>query len=156
MKPTALIFALISLAYSSLFATTLETAPITGDDIKNILDLNANKFQVSFDSPRRVTLRCESWGSGKHKQDFPLNGLTKTITLLTYAPAPRDGVPVIPLHFWITGAEGTTYSSFSFDSSKTKAWRSGIIDGVFTIAAFETKDFSKTPVYRIQVLTSDE
>ena len=73
---------------------------------------------------------------------------------MTYVPA--DGGPIKPLRFWITGAEGTYHSSFAFDSSKAKFWRTEIIDGVFTIRASETMDFTGPLAYRIQILSTEK
>jgi len=131
--------------------TSMETSPITGNDLISILELNVQKTKISFDSPKSVIFR---WESQETSKEIPVKGATKAVSLMTYVPT--DGGPIKPLRFWITGAEGTYSSCFAFDSSKAKFWRSEIIDGVFTIRASETMDFSGPLAYRIQILSTEK
>ena len=131
MKSLSLILALITITHSLFAEPTMKTAPISGDDITNMLGLKTSKTTVTFNSPKNVILRCESNGSSR---DFPITGLSESITLLTHIPS--EGGPIRPCHFWITGAGRTTSSSFAFDSSKAIFTRSEIIDGTYTVSAF--------------------
>jgi hypothetical protein len=162
MKKLLILLSLLCVAGPSLFATRFENAPISSDDVAKMLALNANKYVLTFDSPKHAVLKYES---PTGTQEVPLAGLTSTVTLLTYVPSdngpnPIDGFsgnkpargPLKPLYFWFSGANGSTFTSFWFDASKTNTIRTEFIKGVFTISAYEFPGTSKTPLYRIQVL----
>ena len=150
MKTTSSILAIILLA-PSLFAASTESSPITGDDIAHILELDAHKDVVSFGSPKVVTLHWESSGQSK---DIQLKSKTSYVRLLRYIPS--DGGSIKPLNFWISTDDGsTTSSSFSVDTSKTHFWKSQMVNDVFTVTAYETEDFTQPPVYKIEILSSN-
>jgi hypothetical protein len=135
-------------------ATTWDTLPVTPGDVAQILELKPSdyritKTQLTFDGPKKVTLRHTS---GSTTRDLTLPGVSPSVTLLTYIP--KEGGNVKPLNFWVTGSGGGTSSSFAIDTTKVKFTQSEIIDGVFTIRGAIDKDVSH-PEYEIQILTSD-
>jgi hypothetical protein len=147
-------FALLITA-GALNATTYDTLPVTGADVAQVLELNPADYQITktsidFGAPKYVTLR---FTPGSNARDFPISGMSSSITLLTYVP--KDEGQFKPLRFWVSGSGGGIHSSFPFDSSKVKFTQSTILDGIFTIRASETEDFSK-PTYKIEILTSDK
>ncbi|CAN5467363.1 hypothetical protein BH09VER1_BH09VER1_26090 [soil metagenome] len=138
-----------------LAGASYETMPVTGADVAQALELNPSNYQINktlieFDHPKHATFRYSSLG---HTREIAISGVSPSLTLLTYVP--KDGGPVKPLKFWVTGTGGAIYSSVAFDSSKVKYTKSGIVDGVFTIIASASKDFTN-PEYTIQILTSDK
>jgi hypothetical protein len=142
---------LIFISSSAAIAASTESSPITGDDIVEILQLDAHKDAVSFKSPKLVTLHWESMGQSK---DIKLKSPTSSVRLLRYIPS--EGGPIKPLHFYISSDTGaTTYSSFSIDTSKTHFWKSQMVNDVFTVTAYETEDFTQPPVYKIEILPSN-
>ena len=151
MKTTITLVLLTFVSLSLHSETIMETAPITGDDLASVLNLNIEKTKILFDSPKIVTLR---WETPTNSQEYRLDTATKDASLMTYISA--EGGPDKMLHFWISGAGACISSYFSFDSSKAKYRRSEIIDGVFTIIGSENKDFTGTLAFRIQVLNKNE
>jgi hypothetical protein len=147
MKTAANLIALCLLFNSTAFAASTESSPITGDDIAELLQLNAHKDAVLFKSPKLVTLHWESMGQSN---DLKLKSPTSSVRLMRYIPS--DGGAIKPLHFWISSDDGsTTYSSFSIDTSKAHFWKSQMVNDVFTVTAYETVDFTKPPVYKIEI-----
>jgi hypothetical protein len=151
MKSIDKLITLLLLISSSAFAASTESSPITGDDIVEILQLDAHKDAILFNTPKLVTLHWESMGQSK---DIKLKSPTSSVRLLRYIPS--EGGPIKPLHFYISSENGaTTYSSFSIDTSKTHFWKSQMVNDVFTVTAYETEDFTQPPVYKIEILTSN-
>jgi len=143
------IFILASLPLATRAETTRETVPITGNDIVNILKLDAVKNEIDFGSDRYATLRFEAYG---HKFEQTLDSKDSKVTLLSYIPS--DGGNVKMLSLWFAGSRESIGYSYSVDTTKNRYTKTGIIDGLFTIIAAETKDF-KNPNYKIQIIPSD-
>jgi len=130
----------------------MDSLPITVADVGQVLELNPSdyhitKTKIDFDSPKKVTLR---YASASNSRDWKIPGKSSSVIFLTYVP--KSGGPIKPLKFWIAGSQGATHSAFPFDTSKVKFTKSEIINGIFTVRASKTEDFSD-PEYKIQILT---
>jgi hypothetical protein len=154
MKSIIVLF-LISLTSPVLAETSFDSLPVTGSDIAEVLELHPSDYQITktlinFGSPKQIIFRYTSLGQTR---DLKLPGISPSVTLLTYVP--KDGGPIKPLRFWITGSGGAISSAFAFDTNKAKFRRSGLVDGIFTVITSDKGDFSD-PEYTIKVLTSDK
>ena len=78
-------------------------------------------------------------------------GVSQSVTLATCVP--KDGGPVKPLRFWLSGSGGAIASSFAIDTSKVKFTRSGDINGAFAVVGVATEDSSKSE-YQLQIVAS--
>lgn len=133
---------------------TYSTPPLTGDDIKEMLELRASKHRVDFEKPKHVKVVIEVLD--QETKEIPLDGPCKYVTIMTYVPD-KEGPPNLPkqLHYWISTDRSGHYSSFFFDASRTKYTKSGIQDGTLTIKASYNSEFTDKPTYSIKVVATD-
>jgi hypothetical protein len=83
MKTIALIIALIPIL---AFADTFESESLSGSDLAAILQINAFKNKITFDSSKELIMR---YTSGKSHQDFPIGNIQR-LSLVSYSPN-KDG-----------------------------------------------------------------
>lgn len=133
---------------------TYSTPPLTGDDIKEMLELRASKHRVDFDKPKHVKVVIEVLD--QEPKEIPLDGPCKYVTIMTYVPD-KEGPPNLPkqLYYWLTNERGGHHSSFFFDGSRAKYTRSGIDTGSLTIKASYNSEFTDKPTYQIKVVATD-
>ena len=138
MKHLQLIAALFLLASTCGFALDeYKEIPVTGDDLKNALNLKISKYQITFDSFGHATLEVKG-GSGL--KTLTMSSLAKTANLVIYIEkgTKSDGVKVSgmdTLHFWISSDDQTQYSYIAFEADKSKFTTTKFKDGVFSIVA---------------------
>jgi hypothetical protein len=136
-------------------STTYDDEPITGDDIKEMLDLRATKHRVSFDKPKAVKVLIEVLGQQPIEVDLP--GPCKHITIMTYVPDRADQPERLKmLYYWIKDDRGSgQHSYFPYDATRAKHRRSGVDNGIFTIKASYNSEFKDKPTYQFTVITKD-
>ena len=125
--------------------------PLTGDDLKLILELNVAKVNIDFEKPGKATLKMVS--AGGQEQTFSINTPSNSAVLMTRVERGDDGLG--KLYFWISSGRQTLHSSISFETEKAVHTRSGMVDGVYTIIARATKDDSSEVGYSIRVLSTE-
>lgn len=136
---------------------SFEPAPLTDSDSEQatkwetkLSDCQSNKTLVNFGNRGYVTVHWIGFGSD---QRLTLPSQCSSVSLLTFAP--KDGDSIKRMCFVVAGQRGAVASYLHFDASKVKFTTSRFIDGVFTMTASATEDFSK-PEYEIQISTSKE
>lgn len=135
-------------------STTFDSEPITGDDIKEMLDLKANKHRVTFDKPKQVKVVIEILDqSGPTEIDLP--GPCKYVTIMLYQPDKEREAGLTKMYYWLDTERGGHHSSFHFEASRASHARYGVVDGVFTIKASYNSQFTDKPTYSIKVLATD-
>jgi len=143
-------FLLASLPLLAREETTIETAAITGNDILNILELDAQKYTINFEEDHYVTLHYEANGQNKN---YSLHSLSSQVTLLTYLPS--GGAAMKSLRTTFTAKNGESMRcAFPVDTSKIKGEYRGLVNGIYTILAWGDEK-SENPIYKIQIKTSD-
>jgi hypothetical protein len=159
----ALLYAFVSLGMSSSHAAppagldpslTYSTPALTGDDIKEMLELRASKHRVDFDKPKHVKVVIEVLD--QEPKEIALDGPCEYVTIMTYVPD-KEGPPNLPkqLYYWLSNKRGTHHSSFFFDGSRAKYTKSGIDTGALTIKASYNSQFTDKPTYQIKVVATD-
>ena len=154
MKTITISFAICVLAQLPICADPIwDTAPeVSRDEIVNFLKLNLEKYSVKFDHPTKVFLRYEGFGQN---QDFHLSRPTKSATLLVYQPKKEETKDVGQMTFQLKGNGESASSYGSFEASKVVSTKTGVIDGVFQIVAYDNKELKEPFLYRFQILTKD-
>ena len=142
-------FLLASLPIVTSAEPTWVTAPITGDDIVKISNLDVMKHEIDFGAERYATLRFEAYGE---TNDTPFDTKVSKVTLLTYIPSEGGDFRIISI--WMDGNRETVEYKCAVDTTKNRYTKFTIEDGNFTIIAAETKD-SKKPTYKIKIITSE-
>jgi hypothetical protein len=136
-------------------STTYDDEPITGDDLKEMLDLKATKHRVSFDKPKGVKVLIEVLDQQPIEVDLP--GPCKYITIMTYVPDRADLPERLKMiYYWIKDDRGSgQHSYFQYDATRAKHRRYGVESGVFTLKASYNSEFKDKPTYQFTVITKD-
>jgi hypothetical protein len=135
-------------------STVYASEPITGDDIKEMLELRANKHRVTFDKPKQAKVVIEILGQGE-PIEIDLPGPCKYVTVMLYQPDKERESGPTKMYYWLNTERGGHHSSFHFDASRAKHARYGVMDGVFTIKASYNSQFTDKPTYQIKVIAKD-
>jgi len=131
------------LALGNGFAQTFEGQHVTGADLARALDLNpedygVRKFQVDLGARKAVTVR---YSFGREVRTWKLEGKSRVLTILINEP--NEGERVRTLMFWVDGESDVAQAFFDFDSTRTKRWEVGYVNGVFTIAVGPEKPMAE-------------
>lgn len=130
--------------------TLWETSKIAGDDLVKILELDIQKYSISFEEPKFVRLHFES---PTQSQNFDLELPQKWVTILIYRPDAEKNAG--KMTFQIRG-ETTGHSILgygSYDQSKVKFTKTKLLNGL-EITATESKN-STVFTYQLKVTTCD-
>ncbi|QIF05144.1 hypothetical protein [Roseimicrobium sp. ORNL1] len=133
---------------------TYSTPPLTGDDIKEMLELRASKHRVDFDKPKNVKVVIEVLDQGE-PTEIELPGPCKYVTVMLYQPDKERESGLTKMYYWLDTERGGHHSSFHFDASRATHSRSGILDGTLTIKASYNSQFTDKPTYQIKVIAKD-
>ncbi|MEZ0275842.1 MAG: hypothetical protein ACAH88_13135 [Roseimicrobium sp.] len=135
-------------------STLYDSEPITGDDIKEMLDLWANKHRVTFDKPKQAKVVIEILDQ-KEPIEIDLPGPCKYVTVMLYQPDKERESGPTKMYYWLKTELGGHHSSFYFEASRATHARYGIENGVFTIKASYNSQFTDKPTYQLKVIAKD-
>jgi hypothetical protein len=130
-----------------------DTVPLTGDDLKNILELNVHKHRIDFEKPGHATLVIKASGTDK-TVSLPVS--SKSATLMTYierGPNSRGSSikGLDTLHYWLSADGHSTYSYFTFETIKAVHTSYGKKDGVFSIVASASEEGKTDVGYSLRI-----
>ena len=126
------------------------TLPISGNDLCTVLGLNVHKEEISFATPKLLSLRILSMG---RQTDSPLElPATTKATLVIYFPAGEKR-----MQYWLTTDKQQVHTGVIYFADKQGDFTEhGLVDGVYTIKGSDAEDdLQKRPAWMVWLLASD-
>ncbi len=146
IRITTLSFIAIFTVSTAVAEDQFTDVPLTGEDIKQILDLDVRKVKIDFEKTGIPTLEVKALG-GDDTVTLPVPG--KSATLITRIKRGDDGLSKV--YYWFSSNGHTTHSSFYFKEDDAVFTHSGKVDGVYTITAQATRVLTSKVGYSLMV-----